>query len=218
MSDPLPYLQIGASCEDAELTVLLLHGLGADGHDFADVAEMLCAAALPRRWRFVLPHAEAIPVTINMGMTMPAWYDILALSHPRTVDWDTVAKSEEQIESLLAKECAPKIFLAGFSQGGAMALRVGLKKQDSLAGILALSGYLLEDDAHPIPQPIGSPAIALYHGEEDEVIPCQAAHTTLSLLKKNLYSPSLKTYPGLGHSVSQEEIQDLFNWLSEQEG
>ena len=194
----------------------MLHGLGANGHDFADVAHQICTAARPAAWRFVLPHAESIPVTINMGLEMPAWYDILDLSHPRAVNWDSVAKSEQQIEQLLAQETAPKIFLAGFSQGAAMALRVGLKKQDSIAGILALSGYLLENPDHPVPPPSGKLPIALYHGEDDEVVPLKAAQDSLSILEANDYHPSLQTYPNLPHSVNEQEIRDLFAWLQSQ--
>ncbi|GHC44949.1 alpha/beta hydrolase [Roseibacillus persicicus] len=213
MPSALPFLEFGADRDTAEVTVLMLHGLGADGHDFADVAHMICEAARPQAWRFVLPHAETIPVTINMGMTMPAWYDILALSHPRAVDWETVTKSEQQIEELLRQEKAGKVFLAGFSQGAAMALQVGLKNQNSIAGILALSGYLLEDDSHPVPSPARDIPVGLFHGDDDEVVPLQAAQESFASLKANRYSPSLKIYPHLGHSVNQAEVQDLFEWL-----
>lgn len=217
MPDPAPLesLEIGVAPEDAELSVILMHGLGADGHDFADVAAMLTEAAKPARWRFVLPHAGKLPVTLNMGMIMPAWYDIIDLSHPRAVDWDTVAASQKQIESLIDKEPAPQLVLAGFSQGGAMALHVGLRHQPRLAGIATLSGYLLESEEHPVPAKQHDLPIGLFHGTDDEVVPLSAAETARQSLAAADYSPTLRSYPGLPHSVSQEEIRDLFEWLTE---
>ena len=152
MGSTLSCLEIGAANEDADLCVIMMHGLGADGHDFADVAAAICKAALPERWRFVLPHAPVQPVTINMGMRMPAWYDILDMSHPRDVNWDLVVESQTGIEALIEQEPAPKLVLAGFSQGAAMALHVGLRRATPIAGILMMSGYLLESDAHPCPK------------------------------------------------------------------
>jgi phospholipase/carboxylesterase len=214
-SSELRCLEIGATREKAELTVILMHGLGADGHDFEDVAQMLCDAAKPRRWRFVLPHAKQLPVTINMGMSMPAWYDILDLSHPREVNWETVADSQKQIESLIATEPAEKLILAGFSQGAAMALHVGLRHPNRIAGVLLMSGYLLESEDHPAPA-CGSPLpICILHGTTDEVVPLIAAEEALKSLLTAGYEPRFKSYSGLGHSVSQEEVRDVFDWLSE---
>lgn len=213
-ADSLPYLEIGATSEDAELCVILLHGLGADGHDFEDVAAMLCKAAMPRRWRFILPHAPEQPVTINMGILMPAWYDIIDLSHPREVNWDTVASSQRQIEAMMEGEPAAKVILAGFSQGGAMALQVGLRHQGKLAGIAAMSGYLLESDKHPVPANEANLPIGIFHGTDDEVVPYSAAEVTRDALKSAGYDPTFKSYAGLGHSVSELEIRDLFEWLT----
>jgi phospholipase/carboxylesterase len=214
-SPELQYLEIGAAKADADLCVILMHGLGADGHDFEDVATMLCQAAQPKRWRFVLPHSNEIPVTINMGHKMPAWYDILDLSHPREVNWTTVETSQRQIESLIAAESAPKIILAGFSQGAAMALHVGLRNQEKIAGILAMSGYLLQSGAHPAPPSKGPLPISILHGNADDVVPIKAAELALHDLKQAGYSPSFKSYIALGHSVSQEEVRDVFEWLEE---
>ena len=209
-------LEIGASREDADLCVILMHGLGADAHDFEDVAKMLCEAASPRRWRFVLPNAELLPVTINMGMTMPAWYDILDMSHPRDVDWATVEASQARIESLMAAEREDaRIILAGFSQGAAMALHVGLRNASRTNGIALMSGYLLESEERPAPAGNGSLPIGIFHGTDDAVVPITAAETTVESLRNAGHKPSFKQYPGLPHSVSQEEIRDLFQWLSE---
>lgn len=213
-SATLPYLEFGATKEDAELCVILMHGLGADGHDFADVAAMLCQAALPKRWRFVLPHAPSIPVTINMGMEMPAWYDIISLTHPRDVNWDTVAVSQKKIEALIAAEPAEKIILAGFSQGAAMALQVGLRHQEKITGILMMSGYLMESAEHPAPPSQGDLPIGILHGTGDEVVAIEAAQTAKKSLEAAGYSPSFKSYAGLGHSVSEEEIRDVLEWLA----
>lgn len=210
---PLSTIEIGATREEADLTIILMHGLGADGHDFADVAETLSKTALSRSWRFILPHAGSIPVTINNGMTMPAWYDIISLTHPREVDWDTVHHGQAQIETLMTQESANPLLLAGFSQGAAMALHVGLRNQSKITGILMMSGYLLESPEHPAPAPEQNLPIAIFHGQDDDVVPLKAAETTLSILRSTGYDPSYQTYPGLPHSVSQEEVHDAFDWL-----
>ncbi|MGB1129300.1 MAG: alpha/beta hydrolase [Haloferula sp.] len=207
-------LEIGASREEAELSVILMHGLGADGHDFADVAAMLCEAARPRRWRFVLPHAESIPVTINMGMTMPAWYDILDLSHPRSVNWETVAHSQARIEGWMNDELAPKLVLAGFSQGGAMALHVGLRNSQRIAGVLMMSGYLLESDDHPLPPGGGDLPIRVLHGRDDEVVPITAAEEAVRSLENSGRAPAYTSFDGLGHSVCDQEVREVFEWLA----
>lgn len=212
---PLPCLEIGATREDAEMCVILMHGLGADGHDFADVAQALSRGAAPRKWRFVLPHAPTQPVTINMGMAMPAWYDIISLEHPRAVNWETVNASQANIEALVAAEAAPKIVLAGFSQGAAMALHLGLRHQEKIAGVLMMSGYLLESDEHPCPAKTAELPIGIFHGDADGVVPFEAAEQTKAELEKAGHSPSFKAYPGLEHSVSQEEMEDVFGWLGE---
>lgn len=214
-STELRFIEIGAAKDNAELCVILMHGLGADGHDFEDVARMLCQSALPKRWRFVLPHAPQIPVTINMGTRMPAWYDILSLSHSREVDWDTVTVSQHQIEALIAAEPTPKIILAGFSQGAAMALQVGLRNQSRVSGILAMSGYLMQSEDHPVPVSQGPLPIGILHGNADDVVPIKAAEVALNSLQVAGYAPSFKSYVALGHSVAQEEVRDVFEWLSE---
>lgn len=210
---PSPPLEIGASPDEAALTVILMHGLGADANDFADVAQALCQAATPRQWRFVLPNAPVLPVTINAGMRMPAWYDILDLSHPRDVDWDTVEESRVNIDTLADREVAPKLVLAGFSQGGAMALHVGLRRTKPLDGILVMSGYLLESEAHPCPPRNGDCPIAILHGSADSMVPLAAAERTKETLTSAGHEPSMKIYQGMEHSVCDEEVQDLFAWL-----
>lgn len=216
MDSLLSSLEFGSPLDEAELTVVLMHGLGADGHDFADIAELYVKSAMPKKWRFVLPHAPEIPVTCNMGMRMPAWYDILDMEHPRSVDWDTVSKSQNDIEAILANEKAPKKILAGFSQGGAMALHTGLRNQNIIDGILVMSGYLLESEDHPCPARETGIPIGLFHGSADPVVPHSAAEHSLASLKKKGYDPGFVTYNGLEHSVAEDEVRDVFAWFSEQ--
>ena len=213
MEASLPILEIGAARDDAEVSVVLMHGLGADGHDFADVAQAMRQAALPQRWRFVLPHAPQQPVTISMGMHMPAWYDIIDLSHPRAVNWETVEESRTRIDMLVDAERARKLILAGFSQGAAMALHVGLRRATAPAGILSMSGYLLEADAWPCPMRKTDIPIGVFHGTADPVVPFSAAERTVESLTAAGYSPTLHAYQGLEHSLCDDEIRDVFEWL-----
>ena len=195
--------------------MILMHGLGADGHDFADVAQFLSRSAEPRKWRFVLPHAPIRAVTINMGMRMPAWYDILDMSHPREVNWEEVEASAASIATMLSHESAPKRILAGFSQGGAMALHVGLRHQESIVGALVMSGYLLESEAHCCPERSRDFPIGFFHGTDDAVVPLGAAEASVETLKGSGFAPTMKRYPGMQHSVCDEEIRDVFLWLIE---
>lgn len=203
------------------MSVILMHGLGADAHDFEDVAEAISRAAEPRKWRFVLPYAPTQAVTINGGFQMPAWYDILDMGQPRAVNWDTVETSARAIEALIARESAAgKIMLAGFSQGAAMALHVGLRHQDSIAAVLLMSGYLLESDEHPCPKKPSAAdfPIGMFHGSDDPVVPADAARRAVETLEQNGYTPSLKVYDGLEHSVFEDELRDVFAWFAGQAG
>ncbi len=208
-------LEIGAAKEEADLSVILMHGLGADAHDFADVAHALSNAALPHKWRFVLPNAPEQAVTINMGMRMPAWYDILDMEHPRSVNWDTVSESQSGIEALLANESAEKIVLAGFSQGAAIALHVGLRHQSEIAGVLMMSGYLLASEEFPCPEKSSDIPIGMFHGTADPMVQFEAAKQASADLESAGFAPSLRAYEGLQHSVSEEEIRDVFAWLGQ---
>ena len=149
-----------------------------------------------------------------MGMVMPAWYDILDMSQPREVNWDSVEESHKRIETLAENEPAPKLVLAGFSQGAAMALHVGLRRQASLAGILVMSGYLLENGEHPCPDKAADFPIAIFHGSTDPVVPLAAAQQSMATLGAKGYSPSFRVYDGMEHSLCDEEIRDVFAWLS----
>ncbi|NCF89090.1 MAG: hypothetical protein GWQ08_26810 [Verrucomicrobiaceae bacterium] len=154
-----------------------------------------------------------MPVTINGGMSMPAWYDILDLSHPRAVNWDTVDDSAKAIQEILLAETAPTVVLAGFSQGAAMALHVGLGHASRVHGILMMSGYLLESEERPCPSATEARPIGLFHGTEDSMVPLAAAERTVEALTKAGHRPTLKPYAGMEHSVCDEEVRDVFAWL-----
>ena len=201
---------------DAELSVIWLHGLGADGHDFAPVAQLL-SSRISTPIRFVLPHAPSMPVTINGGMSMPAWYDMLNMDHPRNVNWDTVYRSEKLIAALIKREeergiPASKCILAGFSQGGAMALRIGLTCDSPLAGIIALSAYLLQDEDESLSTG-NQPPIFMAHGHADPVIPYSIGVASRNALKTFGCEVEWRDYP-MQHNVCEEEILHIQEWLT----
>ncbi len=202
----------------ADAAVIWLHGLGASGHDFPPIVPEL---GLPRDHsiRFVFPHAPAVPVTINGGMVMPAWYDILALDFDRRVDEAGVRRSAEQTVALIERERErgvppERIVVAGFSQGGAIALHVGVRYPERLAGILALSTYLAADCdlENERSSANASTPILQCHGTEDPmVVPGMgaAARDRLGALGHRV---EWRTYP-MAHQVCGEEIDDIGAWL-----
>src|SRR5262245_14666954 len=195
-----------------------MHGLGADGHDFEPIVpELQIPRALPIR--FVFPHAPTRPVTINAGMVMRAWYDVAAESGVRREDEAGVRASARAIEALIAREnqrglAAGQIVLAGFSQGGAMALHTGLRHGERLAGLLALSSFL------PRPHTLAAEVSAanrdvpifMAHGTRDPLIPLARARDSRDRLQTVGYALEWHEYP-IPHSVSAEEIRDLSAWL-----
>jgi phospholipase/carboxylesterase len=199
--------------------VIWLHGLGADGHDFEPLVPYL--GIDPRlAVRFVFPHAPRRPVTINMGLIMPAWYDIRDLSLRRDVDEKGVLESADQLRALVARERergvpADRIVLAGFSQGGAIALHVGLRYEESLAGILALSSYLVCDQSIEGERSEANRDVPIFqaHGSLDPMVPPQAGELARDRLVELGYSPQWKTYP-MGHEVHPDEIRDVGAWLN----
>lgn len=202
--------------ETAKHTIILMHGLGADGHDFVPIAKEL---RLPKNLavRFIFPHAPLMPVTINNGYVMRAWYDILALALDASIDHDGITKANQAIELLIEKEMArgipsENIILAGFSQGAVMALTTGLRSQKRLGGIIALSGYLPLSVAeiercqnHTLPIFIG-------HGTFDAVVPYFLGQQAMRNLKEVGFSVNWHVYP-IAHMVSITEINDLSTWL-----
>ncbi|MGD9951106.1 MAG: alpha/beta hydrolase [Burkholderiales bacterium] len=206
-----------ASSPDA--AVIWLHGLGADGHDFEPVVPEL---RLPPRLRvrFVFPHAPTRPVTINMGMRMRAWYDILQLGGGLE-DEPGIRASQAILEGLIARERTrgiqpQRIVLAGFSQGGAIALHTALRHEARLAGALALSTYLpLAAQAAPERSP-ASEALPVFmaHGRFDEIIPLARAQQSCAHLESLGCRVQWREYP-MPHSVCGEEIADIAAWLGE---
>lgn len=197
--------------------VIWMHGLGADGYDFASVPPQL---GLPPELgiRYVFPHAPRRPVTVNMGMVMPAWYDITSLT-ARGQDEAGVRASAAAIERLIAREVengiAPqRIVLAGFSQGAGMALFTGLRHAQRLAGIMVLSGYLL------LPETLAAEAgeanrqtpIFQAHGQHDPMVPAALGHTCRDQLRQAGYEVAWHEYP-MAHQVCLEELQDIGSWL-----
>ena len=198
--------------------VIVLHGLGADGNDFVPVARELDLAAAGAV-RFVFPHAPVIPVTINGGHSMRAWYDIRAADLVQREDEAGLRKSLEQVEALIAREKsrgvpADRIVLAGFSQGCAMALLTGLRHAERLGGIVGMSGYLplaatTAAERHAANE---LTPIFLAHGRSDPVVPMARAIASRDALAALGYPVQWHDYP-MGHSVCMEEIADLNVWL-----
>ncbi len=197
-------------------SVIILHGLGADGNDFVPVAEQLDLAAVGPI-RFVFPHSPTRPVSINGGYVMPAWYDILGPGAPE--DEAGLRASQALVEALIANEVsrgvpASRIVLAGFSQGCAMTLMTGLRQADRLAGLACLSGYLplaalTEAERHP-----GNHALPIFmaHGRSDAMIPIARATGSRDALQALGYAVEWHEYP-MQHSVCPQEIADLNRWL-----
>ena len=209
----LPCVEVQPS-RPARAAVIWLHGLGADGHDFEPIVPEL---NLPRELgaRFVFPHAPSIPVTINMGMVMPAWYDIRDLGPKARHDEPGIRRSQAAVEALIARERErgiddAHIVLAGFSQGGAIALHTALRHRERLAGLIVLSGYLvladeLEREASPANRDL---PILQVHGQYDPMVPYDRGVASCEALRKLGYTVDFKSYP-MQHEVCLPELSDV---------
>lgn len=199
-------------------SVIILHGLGADGHDFVPVAQAMRFPPELGGIRFVFPHAPVRPITINNGYQMRAWYDIQSLIGQDRGDMQGVLDSIEAINTLIDQEISngvpsERIFLAGFSQGAAMTLSMALVYPKRLAGFIALSGYLpvslekltLSTANHTSP-------IFMAHGQADEIVPYLAGRAAYTSLQKIGYQIDWQEYV-MGHSVCNEEIHDIQEWI-----
>lgn len=217
MSELLQTIEIETGTQP-DASVIWLHGLGADGNDFVPIVQEL---GLPDELavRFVFPHAPMMPVTINGGYVMRAWYDVSFDGLDKRPDERGIRASQAAIEQLLAREKARGIparrtVLAGFSQGGAMTLHTGLRHAERLAGLMVLSSYL------PLPQLLAaerSPAnaatpIFMAHGEDDPVIAIDLAERSVEQLRSLGYSVDWRAYP-MEHSVCLDEIAHVGEWL-----
>ncbi len=202
--------------EAPEASIIWLHGLGADGNDFAPIVPEL---ELARDVRFVFPHAPIRAITINNGVRMRAWYDILSFDRTDTLDETGIRDSAVKVAALIDAERArgiasDRIVLAGFSQGGAIALHQGLRHPERLAGIIALSTYLpldwtLDDEKHPLNENI---PIFMAHGAVDNVVPEKLGLVSRDTLVQRGYEVEWQSYP-MPHSVCPEEIADISRWL-----
>jgi phospholipase/carboxylesterase len=198
--------------------VIVLHGLGADGNDFVPIAQELDLAAVGPV-RFVFPHAPVMPVTVNNGYRMRAWYDILGREIAQREDEAGLRRSLAAVEELLAAQkqrgiAAGRIVLAGFSQGCAMALLTGLRHQQRLAGIVGLSGYLPLAAATSAERSDANALTPIFmgHGEHDEIVLVERGRASRDALKALGYGVEWHEYP-MGHSVCAQEIADLNRWL-----
>jgi len=208
-------LQTGKSPQHS---IIWLHGLGADGHDFVPIADEL---ELPVAVRYIFPHAPMRPVTINGGFVMRAWYDIASQSMDAQQDAAGIRASHSLVEELIAREVAQgvaphNIFLAGFSQGGAIALHTALRQAVPLGGVLALSTYLplAEAVARELLDQSKATPIFMAHGRNDPVVPYALGVFSRDALQAFGYTVEWHEY-AMQHSVCEEELRDIANWLGE---
>jgi len=203
---------------DPGWSVIWLHGLGADGHDFEPIVPELVDRAWPAL-RFVFPHAPVRPVTVNGGMPMRAWYDITGMEIAQKQDEAGMRASIAQLEELIAREqardvAAENIILAGFSQGGAIALAGGVRHAQKLGGIVALSTYLPMAEKTDTETAPANRAIPIFmgHGTVDPIVPLRLGEMSRDALQRLGYAVAWHSYP-MAHQVCAEEIADLRRWL-----
>lgn len=211
----LQYIEIETE-SNPTAAVIWLHGLGASGHDFEPVVPEL---GLPEgaAVRFIFPHAPNMPVTINGGMTMPAWYDIKAMDIDRIVDTDQLMASSDAVAKLVDREIergvnSENIIIAGFSQGGAVAYELGLSYPKRLGGILALSTYFATAKSVEVSDANRGIPISIYHGTRDPMVPESLGRLSVEQLEKLGFEPSYQTFP-MEHSVCLEEVQDIGRFI-----
>ncbi len=204
--------------DDPVATILIMHGLGADGRDFVPIAEQLDLSGIGPV-RFLFPSAPSIAVTINGGYVMPAWYDILGTDLAKREDEAGLRHSQASIEALIAHEksrgiAARRIVVVGFSQGAALALMTGLRHSERLAGIAGLSGYLPLGDRTAGDRSVANRDVPIFmaHGTHDGVVPLPRASASRDALAALGYAVEWHEYP-MEHSVCPEEITDLQRWL-----
>jgi len=199
--------------------VIWLHGLGADGYDFEPVVPMLGMQRVGAT-RFVFPHAPVRPVTLNAGMRMRAWYDIRGLQLSRDQDERGILHSAALVQALVRRENergipSRRIVLAGFSQGGAMAVYVATRHSERLAGLMALSAYLLFPDRLEPERSAANQSMPVFvgHGTQDPMVPMALGQDLAARLGNLAYPVTWRQYP-MPHAVSPEEIQDIGDWLA----
>jgi phospholipase/carboxylesterase len=199
-------------------SVIWMHGLGADGHDFEPIVPQLVRPD-ERPLRFVFPHAPVRPVTINNGYAMRAWYDIIGIDRQSRQDEAGVRGSDAAVRALIRRENdrgipTERIVLAGFSQGAAMALFSGTRYPKKLAGLMGLSGYMVLAPTFDAERDNANQTVPIFlaHGMEDQVVPLQLGEDTHQLLEATQYSVEWHTYP-MPHAVCPQEVADIAEWL-----
>ena len=198
--------------------VIWLHGLGADGHDFEPIVpELRLARTLGVR--FVFPHAPVRPVTLNGGMPMRAWFDVRSLDRGGALDSDGIAASAEAVRALMAAEQArgvpfARMVLAGFSQGGAMALHVALRHEQPLAGVMGLSTFMPTAGTLAQERSAANAQLPVFlaHGTDDPMLALAMAHATRAALQENGYAVDYREY-AMAHAVCAREVRDIAAWL-----
>jgi len=213
----LPHIELTTG-EEPQGTVIVLHGLGADGWDFVPIVRELDVPE-DLALRYIFPHAPERAVTINNGMEMPAWYDIAMSDIARLPDEAGIRESQAQVEEIIARELARgvparRIVLAGFSQGGAIALQTALRRNEALGGVVALSTYLTLEDSLAREATRASRGVPIFmaHGTQDPVVPLKLAEASAATLRTQGYEIDWHTYP-MAHAVCAEEIADLSAFL-----
>jgi len=203
--------------QPADACVFILHGLGADGHDFEP---LIPALSLPEQAgvRFILPHAPRLPVTINGGMTMPAWYDIKEMSLVRQIDETQLRASAERIQALVHEQIdhgidSRRIILAGFSQGGAVAYHAALTFDAPLCGLLALSTYFATADSLTPSEANRHLPIEVHHGSFDPVVPESLGKAGYERVRDMGYPAQYRSYP-MAHALCPQQVGDIGRWLT----
>jgi phospholipase/carboxylesterase len=217
MSDLLEHIQIETN-DNPDIAIIWMHGLGADGNDFVPMVRELDLTGLPGI-RFIFPHANTMPVTINNGYVMRSWYDITGLELGRREDENGLRASQKDIEAFIEREKArgipaSRIILAGFSQGCAMTIQTGLRHPERLAGLLCLSGYvpLSASLATERTDASQSTPIFMAHGRYDNVVPFNRAEASRDLLVSLGYQVEWHEY-AMQHTLCLEEVQHISAWL-----
>lgn len=218
----LPAIEIEPT-EIANASVIWLHGLGASGDDFSPIVPALGLAKKPEckdlHIRYVFPHAPSIPISINGGMTMPAWYDILSIDVERKINEAQFTQSCEQVRQLIEREIqrgisSEKIVIAGFSQGGAVAYQTALSFDQPLAGLMAMSTYIASQNAIDLQAVNKNLPISIYHGTQDNVVPEVLGKQAMELLQGLGFNPTYKNYV-MAHSVSPGQIKDIGDFIAQ---
>jgi phospholipase/carboxylesterase len=201
----------------AEFSVIWLHGLGANGHDFEPIVPSL-GIDKTLQIRFVFPHAPHIPVSINNGMEMPAWYDIINLDLGREIDAAQLRNSADEINRLISREnergiATEKIIIAGFSQGGAVGYELALSHPEKLAGLIALSTYFATEKTIEISQANKKLPIFIGHGRQDQMVLPIKGKEAYGFLKERDYPVELYEYE-LAHGVDLDEVKEIGAWIN----